>query len=208
MKCLSVRAEEHSVCNTGPNRFATEEDCLRECVRPQRKDNKCSISRELAPCEENHINVTWWFYDFGLYACTQWTYDTGKCPAIHSGVNYFTTQKDCIAACTPRGLKKPAPCYAPTFGYTCPASVMKEPYFAHQYADGTWRCHKADISTIREHRCIEEKWRFDTEEDCKATCVGNPRQELQALPPSLQPMESALSGAERGLNVIEAGPKQ
>ncbi|KAK8766432.1 hypothetical protein V5799_006787 [Amblyomma americanum] len=66
LKCLSVRAEEHFVCNTGPNRFATEEDCLRDCVRPHHKGNKCSISRELVPCEENHINVTWWFYDFGL----------------------------------------------------------------------------------------------------------------------------------------------
>ncbi|KAK8777268.1 hypothetical protein V5799_029387 [Amblyomma americanum] len=82
----------------------------------------------------------------------------------------YNTEAECASLCKgPNAIF--LGCFAPGSGDACPVDVIRKPYFAFHHSDGRMRCHSADISTINQHRCFDEKRRSVLTTNAQITVV-------------------------------------
>ncbi|XP_054933326.1 uncharacterized protein [Dermacentor andersoni] len=191
-KCVATRDEQYFVCNNGPNRFDNDSECNTYCKQRHPPEPRCEEAPVFVPCEKKHLTVTWWFFDGTR--CVEWDFSGGECPQIADTNFQYKTKRECDESCT----KDPMHavfygCYSQGGGDACATEHIREPWFAFRHPNGTLDCHLADISTINEHRCVDEDRWFEHLEDCEATCMRSSSLAPEAPPPIIRRQRTSVN---------------
>lgn len=170
-KCVSTREDEQFVCYDNSNRFPNLDQCEKHCGPFPRHKYICTVTRTFAPCKSTFFFKKWWFLNKDTSKCEQWDFKNSTCPSNPHGYHHNQMESECIANCVNRRTPLPG-CFPEGPGEVCPPEVFNDPYFVHVHPDGVRRCHRSAFQHLKEHRCIDERKRFDTMQECAAACEG------------------------------------
>ncbi|KAH7983986.1 hypothetical protein HPB52_016025 [Rhipicephalus sanguineus] len=176
--CVSTSSDKVVLCNRGPNRFSSRENCRQNCVEKQQPAEKCRKSAVFSECTRQDVAETWWYHG-GKY-CQWWTFPNGRCPA--NGSDIFKSFNECSRRCDHDedsvhqqhidGQRKL--CRMPRTD-VCDAEQLRFAYFADTSAAASGRsalrCRSVPTANQLNHRCLAGENRFQSARACRRTCV-------------------------------------
>lgn len=168
--CVPSTADRVAVCNRGPNRFASLEECYRACgllQGPARDD--CFEQTLFTACQRQDLVRSWWH--FNGRRCAEWSFPQGDCPV--NGTDVYDSLQECRAKCEAGDDGRRPRCQPPA-STTCQVDLLRFPYFARILPSGRGHCMKAAVNTLLIHRCLIGANRFGTKAACVDACFHRP----------------------------------
>lgn len=176
--CVSTSSDKVVLCNRGPNRFSSRENCRQNCIEKEQPAEKCQKTAVFSECTRQDVAETWWYYG-GKY-CQWWSFPNGRCPA--NGSDIFKSFNECSRRCDrdednvhqkhADGQRKL--CRMPRSD-VCDAEQLRFAYFADTSAASSGRsalrCRSVPTANQLNHRCLAGENRFQSARACRRTCV-------------------------------------